>query len=138
MRAFVHGGCVAPLKSIKIYALYYTFIEKRYMDYRLCTNSKPPAPPDQGCSMSHQHHDHSSENPSQSISFPEKAHKLIDHWIKHNDDHAQSYHQWAKTFRLNGMASAATLLESAAELTRQINLTLAGASELVDSSDSTV
>jgi len=85
--------------------------------------------------MSHHHHDHSSGNPSQSISFAEKAGKLIDHWIKHNDDHAQSYRQWANTFRLNGMAPAASLLESAAELTQQINLTLAGASQLVDAAD---
>jgi hypothetical protein len=83
------------------------------------------------------HHDHSSEKIDQPISFPEKAHKLIDHWVKHNDDHAQSYHQWADAFRMNGLESAAALLESAAELTRQINLTLAAASHLVDSSDST-
>ncbi len=88
--------------------------------------------------MSHHHHDHLSENPTQSISFPGKAHKLIDHWIKHNNDHAQSYRQWADTFRLNGLASAATLLESAADLTQQINLALDGASRLVDRSDSTV
>lgn len=85
--------------------------------------------------MSHHHHDHSSDNPNQSIPFPQKAHKLIDHWIKHNDDHAQSYLQWANTFRLNGLEAAAVLLESGAELTRQINLTLAEASRMVDSSD---
>ena len=85
--------------------------------------------------MSDHHHDHSSERQNQSIAFPQKAHKLIDHWIKHNDEHAQSYRQWADTFRLNGLESAATLLESAAELPRQINLTLTGALNLVDSSD---
>jgi hypothetical protein len=82
--------------------------------------------------MSSHHHDHSSEHPGQSISFSEKAHKLIEHWLKHNDDHAQSYRQWADTFRQNGLASAAVLLESAAELTQQINLTLSEASQLVD------
>jgi len=87
--------------------------------------------------MSHHPHDHSSEKLGQPISFPEKAHKLIDHWVKHNDDHAQSYHQWADTFRMNGLGSAAALLESAAELTRQINLTLDAASHLIDSPDST-
>ena len=88
--------------------------------------------------MSDHHNDHSSEKLNQSMAFPEKAHKLIDHWVKHNDDHAQSYHQWADTFRLNGLESAAALLESAAELTRQINLALSEASHLVDSSDSTI
>jgi hypothetical protein len=98
---------------------------------------KLPAIPDQEYRMSDHHHDHSSEKLNQSIPFPEKAHKLIDHWIKHNEDHAQSYCQWADTFRLNQLESAAALLESAAELTRQINLTLATASRLVDASEST-
>ena len=84
----------------------------------------------------HNHHDHSSGNPGSAISFSEKAHKLINHWLKHNEDHAQSYHQWADTFRLNGLESAATLLDSAAELTRQINLGLSEASRLVDASQS--
>ena len=97
-----------------------------------------PALPDQEYNMSDHHNDHSSEKLNQSMAFSEKAHKLIDHWVKHNDDHAQSYRQWADTFRLNGLESAAALLESAAELTRQINLTLSEASYLVDSSDSTI
>lgn len=82
--------------------------------------------------MSEHHPDHSSERQNQTLEFPEKAHKLIDHWVRHNDDHAQSYRQWADTFRANGLDSAAAMLDSAAELTRQINLTLAEASHLLD------
>lgn len=85
------------------------------------------------CQMSdHQHNDESDKQP-RTLEFTEKAHKLIDHWIRHNDDHAHSYRQWADSFRGNGLDSAAALLDSAAELTRQINLTLVEASHLVDS-----
>ena len=86
--------------------------------------------------MSDHHHDHSSEKLNQSIPFRDKAHKLIDHWVKHNDEHARSYRQWADAFRQQGLESAAALLTSAAELSRQINHTLAAASHLVDSPDS--
>ncbi len=82
--------------------------------------------------MSRHHHDHSSGQTGHTITFPEKAHKLMDHWIKHNDDHAQSYHQWADAFRENGLGAAAVLLESAAELTRQINLTLTEALQQIE------
>lgn len=82
--------------------------------------------------MSDHHHDHSSDKQNQSLEFPERAHKLIDHWVRHNADHAQSYRQWADTFRANGLNSAAAMLESAAELTQQINLTLAEAIHLLD------
>ena len=61
------------------------------------------------------------------MTFPQKARKLIDHWIQHNEDHAQSYREWADNFRQSGLDSAADRLETAADLTRQINLTLTGA-----------
>lgn len=82
--------------------------------------------------MSQYHDDHSFQQNHQSMAFSEKAMKLLDHWIKHNDDHALSYRQWAETFRQNGMESAATLLESAAALTGQINLALKNAHQSID------
>lgn len=84
--------------------------------------------------MSHRHSDHPSESSGRPVAFAEKAHKLIDHWVKHNDDHARNYQQWAGTFRENGLVSAAALLDSAAELTDKINRILAEAEGLVDSS----
>lgn len=82
--------------------------------------------------MSHNQDDHSSLHHHQPMAFSEKALKLLDHWIKHNDDHASSYRQWADTFRQNGFESAAILLESAAALTGQINLTLKNAHQSID------
>lgn len=86
--------------------------------------------------MTHHHADHPSEPSGQPISFVEKAHKLIEHWSKHNDDHALNYQKWADTFRENDLASAAALLDSAAELTSQINRILAEAADLVGSPNS--
>lgn len=82
--------------------------------------------------MSHHNHDESSDNANRPLAFPEKAQKLIDHWIKHNDDHASSYRQWADSFRSNGLESAAELIESAAVLTQHINATLTEALRLVE------
>jgi hypothetical protein len=82
--------------------------------------------------MSHPLHDHSPENTGQSMAFSEKARKLIVHWSKHNDDHAQSYRQWADKFRENGLTAAAARLESAAVLTEKINNTLSEALQHVD------
>ena len=77
--------------------------------------------------MPHSPHDHPAEDADQSMAFSEKALKLIMHWSKHNDDHAQSYRQWAAKFRENGLAAAAARLESAAVLTEKINYTLSEA-----------
>jgi len=65
----------------------------------------------------HEHHE-------THLSFAEKARKLIDHWIRHNREHAQSYHQWAANFRDHHLGEAAALLAAAAEMTARINLSL--------------
>ena len=85
--------------------------------------------------MSHDHHDRSTDDSSPSMPFPQKARMLIEHWVNHNQAHMQDYCRWAGTFRRNGMESAAALLESAADATRQINQTLSKAAESVASTD---
>lgn len=65
----------------------------------------------------HHHHDHETGE----LSFNEKAIKLLTHWQQHNDDHAGNYRRWADEFRRHQLPEAAGLLESAAELTLQIN-----------------
>lgn len=66
----------------------------------------------------HHHHDHEIRS---SLSFDEKMIKLLDHWIKHNDDHAETYKNWANKAKENDLADAAVLLEDAAEMTLLIN-----------------
>ena len=64
------------------------------------------------------HHGHShSQAP---LSFPEKLVKLLDHWIDHNDHHAEDYRKWARDAREHGQTDVAGLLDEAAELTDTI------------------
>jgi hypothetical protein len=85
--------------------------------------------------MSHSHHDRPVDDSNPAVPFPKKAQMLIEHWVKHNLAHMQDYCRWADTFRENGLESAAALLETAAESTRQINHILSQASESAALSD---
>ena len=40
------------------------------------------------------HHGHSHSHAP--LSFSEKLVKLLDHWIEHNDHHAEDYRKWAQ------------------------------------------
>jgi len=72
--------------------------------------------------MSHDHdHGHSHDHSHAPLSFSEKLVKLLDHWIQHNDHHAEDYRKWAQDARENGRIEVAGLLESAAELTGTIS-----------------
>lgn len=72
----------------------------------------------------HHHHDHDHQHDhahgAGALSFPEKLVKLLDHWIQHNDHHAEDYRKWADQSRENGQDAVAELLDSAAELTDTI------------------
>lgn len=68
----------------------------------------------------HDHH-HGHAHNHAPLSFSEKLVKLLDHWIEHNDHHAQDYRKWAQDARTNGQMEVADLLESAAGLTGDIS-----------------
>ena len=59
--------------------------------------------------MTH-HHNHNHDIQS-TLSFDEKMIKLIEHWIKHNDDHAATYRDWAKKAKEKDNDKAASLLK---------------------------
>ena len=69
-------------------------------------------------STDHHHHDHNSQG---EMSFDKKLFKLLDHWIKHNHDHALNYRNWAEKAKLNDQPVAAKLLEEAAEMSLATN-----------------
>ena len=73
----------------------------------------------------HQHeHDHTHEHDHGgpgTLSFSEKMVKLLGHWVRHNNDHALNYRDWATKGRTENMPEAAALLEEAAGLTQQIS-----------------
>lgn len=55
----------------------------------------------------------------------------MDHWIQHNDHHAEDYRKWAGQARENGQEAVADLLDSAAELTDTISERFREASDSV-------
>ena len=68
--------------------------------------------------MTHHHHHHEIQS---TLSFDEKMIKLLEHWIKHNDDHAATYRDWAQKAKKKYMREASSLLEDAAEMTLKIS-----------------
>ena len=70
--------------------------------------------------MTH-HHEHGDHSVSSSLTFEEKMIKRLEHWLHHNDDHAETYRQWAQLARDGGMPDVGASIESAADMTRSIN-----------------
>ena len=66
----------------------------------------------------HHHHEHEIKS---DLSLQEKMAKLLDHWIKHNSEHADNYRNWAIRAKDENMAEVASLLEDAASLTLDIS-----------------
>ena len=67
--------------------------------------------------MDHNHkHDVAS-----SLTFNEKMIKMLEHWIKHNFEHAENYKKWADETKDNIGENVSVLLEDAADLTVSIN-----------------
>jgi hypothetical protein len=68
--------------------------------------------------MTHHSHDHNIQN---ELSFDEKIIKILTHWIKHNEEHAASYRNWAEKAKDSNMARVETLLKECAEMTLNIS-----------------
>lgn len=67
----------------------------------------------------HHHHGHSHDTASE-LPFEEKLARLLAHWIKHNDDHAGSYRDWAEKARSGSQEKVAAVLDQVAEMTEAI------------------
>jgi hypothetical protein len=74
------------------------------------------------------HHDHDSHG---EMPFDEKLLKMLNHWIKHNEDHALNYRNWAEKAKANGKDEAAVLLEEAAEMSLATNEKFEAALEIL-------
>ena len=72
--------------------------------------------------MNHHHH-HKDEHVEgrSKLSEKEKLGKLLEYWIKHNEEHAKNYLEWSKKAHGEGLKSVVSLLEEASELTISIN-----------------
>jgi len=72
--------------------------------------------------MNHDHHHEDKRVESQSkLSEGEKLGKLLEYWIKHNEEHAKTYLEWAKKADGEGLKDVVGLLEEASELTMSVN-----------------
>ena len=82
--------------------------------------------------MTHHNHEHDHTHEIQStLSFDEKMIKLLEHWIRHNDDHAETYRDWAIKANETKMDEAGSFLEDAAEMTLVISKKFEEAAELI-------
>ena len=61
-------------------------------------------------------HDSRSDLP-----FDEKLLKLLNHWIKHNEDHALNYRNWVEKAKAKGKDETGVPIEEAAEMSLAIN-----------------
>lgn len=70
----------------------------------------------------HHHHDHghTHEAPAE-MTVADKLAKLLDHWMKHNEEHASTYLTWAARAKENGLGEVEAQLKEAAEKTRSIS-----------------
>ncbi len=77
------------------------------------------------------HHDHHHHNHGSEMSFDEKLVKLLEHWVKHNADHATSYKDWAEKAKAEGLAAAGAPLTDAAGMTLEISKKFEEAIEII-------
>ena len=77
--------------------------------------------------MAHEHN-HETHN---SLTFDKKLVKLLEHWIKHNDDHAENYRDWAEKTKEKGMIDVDLLLQDAVDMTELMSNKFKKALELI-------
>jgi len=65
------------------------------------------------------HHDHNHTH-----STSERIEKLINHWIKHNDDHIKNYIDWSEKASAENLPEISALLNEVAEMSQTINVKL--------------
>ena len=81
-------------------------------------------------SSDHHHHHEHSENQNE-LPFNEKLLKLLEHWIKHNEDHAINYRNWAEKAKSNNLSEAGALMVEAADLSQAVNEKFAKALKMI-------
>lgn len=77
----------------------------------------------------HGHHEHSHGKAGE-MPFEKKMAKLLDHWLKHNTDHAENYREWSRKASENQMEDVGKLLEELAVMTIEMNRKLESAAVL--------
>ncbi len=78
----------------------------------------------------HDHHDHGGSE-GEGMPFEEKLAKILEHWVRHNNDHVSNYRDWAERARKADMPDVAELLDEAAGLNLRMNEVFEKAKSLV-------
>jgi len=72
--------------------------------------------------MDHHHlHENGHLEDQEQVSTREKLSRLLEYWIKHNEEHARDYLEWSKWAGEEELEGVASLLEEVAEMTISIN-----------------
>jgi hypothetical protein len=77
------------------------------------------------------HHDHHHTHAEAELTVLAKAVKMIEHWIKHNEDHSKTYREWADKLKKENLLEAATLLDEVAGMHDGINEKFQQAADLI-------
>lgn len=68
----------------------------------------------------HDHHHHHHGDGGDVLPVNEKLAKLFDHWVRHNDSHAETYRQWQEKAKAHGMEDVAAVLTEVSAMTDAI------------------
>ncbi len=62
----------------------------------------------------HSHHGHEKSESHGALSEADKLTKIVEHWIRHNEEHAKSYRDWADRARDMGREEVYMILDEVA------------------------
>jgi hypothetical protein len=68
----------------------------------------------------HPHHCGRNDRSQAELSFDEKLIKLLGHWIRHNQEHAKTYGDWAEKAAADSKGEVAVLLNEAVSLSMDL------------------
>jgi rubrerythrin len=69
----------------------------------------------------HHHHEDNSAELKGALSEREKLGRLLEYWIKHNEEHANTYLEWSKKATADGLEDVAEILNDAANTALSLN-----------------
>lgn len=69
----------------------------------------------------HHHHEDNDAELKDTLSDKEKLGKLLEYWIKHNEEHANTYLEWSKKATTEELKDVAEILEEASNTALSLN-----------------
>ena len=72
----------------------------------------------------HHHHEDNSAELKGALSEREKLGRLLEYWIKHNEEHANTYLEWSKKATTEELKDVAEILEEASNTALSLNALL--------------